>query len=91
MLLGSGLVLVFPSGQPQVAVQFETWILGSIAALRTDWLTPVMRALGAVGTGWSITILGWGMLALLIIFRRWRHLFTFFVAACSSRRMLSTF
>jgi tRNA A-37 threonylcarbamoyl transferase component Bud32 len=76
-------------GQPLVAAQLETWVLRSIASLRTDWLTPLMRVLGAVGTGWSITIVGWGMLALLIIFKRWRHLFTFF-ASLLVAGMLST-
>jgi len=65
-------------GQPLVAAQLETWVLRSIASLRTDWLTPGMRVLGAVGTGWSKPILGGGILVLLIVFRRWRHLFTFF-------------
>ena len=80
VLLVPALVAFAVRGQPLVAAQFETWVLTSIASLRTDWLTPVMRALGAVGTGWSITILGGGMLALLILFRRWRHLFTFFAS-----------
>jgi hypothetical protein len=65
-------------GQPLVAARLETWVLRSIASLRTDWLTPGMRVLGAVGTGWSKPILGGGLLVLLIVFRRWRHLFTFF-------------
>jgi tRNA A-37 threonylcarbamoyl transferase component Bud32 len=40
----------------------------------------VMRVLGTVGTGWSKPILGGGILVLLIVFRRWRHLFTFFAS-----------
>ena len=79
-LLVIALVAFILRGQPLVAAQFETWVLVSIASLRTDWLTPVMRVVGAIGAGWSITIVGWGMLALLIIFRRWRHLFTFFAS-----------
>jgi tRNA A-37 threonylcarbamoyl transferase component Bud32/membrane-associated phospholipid phosphatase len=67
-------------GQPLLAARFETWILRSIVSLRTDWLTPVMRVLGAGGTDWPKTVLGGGMLALLIVFRRWRHLFTFFAS-----------
>jgi tRNA A-37 threonylcarbamoyl transferase component Bud32 len=39
-----------------------------------------MRALSAVGTGWTATILGWGTVVLLLIFKRWRHLFTFLIA-----------
>jgi hypothetical protein len=79
-LLAVALVAFVLLGQPLVAARFETWVLRSIASVRADWLTPVMRVLGAIGTGWSITILGWGLLALLIVFRRWRHLFTFFAS-----------
>jgi tRNA A-37 threonylcarbamoyl transferase component Bud32 len=77
-LLAIALVGFVARGQPLLAVEFETWVLQSIASLRTDWLTSVMRVLAAVSSGWSISIIGWGMLALLILFRRWRHLFTFF-------------
>jgi tRNA A-37 threonylcarbamoyl transferase component Bud32/membrane-associated phospholipid phosphatase len=77
-LLAVALVAFVLRGQPLVAAQLETWVLRSIASLRTDWLTPGMRVLGAVGTGWSKPILGGGILVLLIVFRRWRHLFTFF-------------
>jgi tRNA A-37 threonylcarbamoyl transferase component Bud32/membrane-associated phospholipid phosphatase len=79
-LLALALVAFVQRGQPLVAAQGETRILRSIASLRTDWLTPGMRVLGAVGTGWSKPILGGGILVLLIVFRRWRHLFTFFAS-----------
>jgi tRNA A-37 threonylcarbamoyl transferase component Bud32 len=77
-VLAVALVAFAVRGQPLFAAEFETWVLRSIASLRADWLTPVMRALAALSSGWSISIVGWGMLALLIIFKRWRHLFTFF-------------
>ena len=79
-LLAVALVAFVLRGQPLVAAQLETWFLRSIASLRTDSLTPAMRVLGAVGTGWSKPILGGGILVLLIVFRRWRHLFTFFAS-----------
>jgi tRNA A-37 threonylcarbamoyl transferase component Bud32 len=79
-LLVVALVVFVLRGQPLVAGRIEGWVSVSMASLRTDWLTPVMRAAGAIGSGWSITIVGWSMLALLIIFRRWRHLFTFFAS-----------
>lgn len=88
-LLAVALVAFAVWGQPLAAGRLETGILRAIAALRADWLTPVMRVLGAVGTGWSITIIGWGMLALLVLFKRWRHLFTFF-ASLLVAGMLST-
>jgi tRNA A-37 threonylcarbamoyl transferase component Bud32 len=77
-LLAVALVAFVARGQPLLAAEFETGVLRSIASLRTDWLTSAMRVLAAIGSGWSISIVGWGMLALLITFKRWRHLFTFF-------------
>ena len=76
-LLAVALVALALWGQPLIAARFETWVLRSIASLRADWLTPAMRVLGAVGTGWSKPILAGGILVLLIVFKRWRHLFTF--------------
>jgi membrane-associated phospholipid phosphatase/tRNA A-37 threonylcarbamoyl transferase component Bud32 len=72
-------VLLSPQGQPLAAMHAETAVLRSVAALRADWLTPVMRALATLGTAWSVTILGWGLVAALIVFKRWRHLLTFLV------------
>src|SRR6266498_5450025 len=60
-------------------MHFEATVLRSVAALRAGWLTPVMRVFGALGTAWSVTILGWGLVAALIVFKRWRHLLTFLV------------
>ncbi|HZB50645.1 MAG TPA: phosphatase PAP2 family protein, partial [Mycobacteriales bacterium] len=79
-LLAVALAAFVLRGQPLLAARFETWVLRSVASLRTDWLTPPMRVLAAIGTGWSITVIGWGMLVLLIVVKRWRHLFTFFAS-----------
>ena len=76
-LVGGVLVWLFPRGQPQLSVQIETWVMRSVADLRADWLTPTMRALGAVGTGWTPTILGGVTVIVLIVFKRWRHLLVF--------------
>jgi len=78
VVLGAGLIWLFPQGhQPQVSVQIETWVMRTIADLRADWLTPTMRALGAAGTDWTLTILGGATVILLLVFKRWRHLFVF--------------
>ncbi|HEU4349984.1 MAG TPA: phosphatase PAP2 family protein [Actinoplanes sp.] len=78
-LLPVAVLLLSPQRQPLVATQVETWILRTIASLRTDWLTPVMRAISTAGAGWTVTILGWGLVVLLVVFKRWRHLVTFLV------------
>jgi tRNA A-37 threonylcarbamoyl transferase component Bud32 len=57
--------------------RIETWWLQQLAGIRTDWLTSVMRGIKVVGSGWGMTALGLGMVALLMIYRRWRHLLVF--------------
>jgi len=78
-LLPAAVVWLSPQGQPVAAMHAETAVLRSVAALRAGWLTPVMRVFAALGTAWSVTILGWGLVAGLIVFKRWRHLATFVV------------
>ena len=52
-------------------------ILRQIARLRTDWLTDVFLAVNRLILGWTVTVVAIGLIACLIAFRRWRHLFTF--------------
>ena len=78
-LFAIALVWLSPEDQPRAAMDAETAILRWFAALRTDWLTPPMRAVAALGTAWSVTILGGGLVLALIVFKRWRHLATFLV------------
>ncbi len=44
---------------------------------RTDVLTELADALHALGSQWFIRPLRWGAIAVLIIYKRWRHLFGF--------------
>ena len=55
----------------------DSAILRQIARLRTDWLTDVMNGIDRVGSGWAMTRRGLGLIVALMVFRRWRHLFTF--------------
>ena len=52
-------------------------ILRQIARLRTDWLTDVFDRVDRFASGWGITVVAIGLLIALMVFRRWRHLFTF--------------
>jgi hypothetical protein len=38
-----------------------------------------MRIVASLGTAWSVTILGGGLVLALIVFKRWRHLVTFLI------------
>jgi len=54
----------------------STWMLRQLAAIRTPWLTDVARdQCGGLWVGGSV--LGLSVVALLMVFRRWRHLLVF--------------
>jgi membrane-associated phospholipid phosphatase len=55
----------------------STWFLRRLADVRTPWLTDIATAIKAAGTGWGVTVLALSVVALTVIFRRWRHLFVF--------------
>ncbi|MDP9483991.1 MAG: hypothetical protein M3P84_12315, partial [Chloroflexota bacterium] len=58
-------------------VRTDAAILRAIARLRTDWLTDVMNGIDRLGSGWAMTTCGLGLIVALMVFRRWRHLFTY--------------
>jgi tRNA A-37 threonylcarbamoyl transferase component Bud32 len=55
-------------------------LLRGLARVRVDALTPVMRAMEALGSMWIIRPLLWVTIVVLVIFRRWRHLFVLLVS-----------
>jgi membrane-associated phospholipid phosphatase/tRNA A-37 threonylcarbamoyl transferase component Bud32 len=61
----------------RVTDQADAAILRSIARLRTGWLNETFRAIDRAATGWTMFVVGVVLLASIIVFRRWRHLFTF--------------
>jgi hypothetical protein len=57
--------------------QVDTAILRAIAEIRVSWLTDLFRAVDRIGLGWSFTVLALALIVTLLVFRRWRHLFTY--------------
>jgi tRNA A-37 threonylcarbamoyl transferase component Bud32/membrane-associated phospholipid phosphatase len=55
----------------------STWMLRQLAAIRTPWLSGVARGINAAGSGWGVTVIGLSLVALMMAFRRWRHLLVF--------------
>ena len=47
------------------------------AEARVPWLTDVMQELNLTTSRWTLRLLRWGTILVLIGFRRWRHLFVF--------------
>jgi tRNA A-37 threonylcarbamoyl transferase component Bud32 len=61
----------------RIADRADTWFLELVSHLRTSWLTRIVSGVDRVATGWATTMLALVVVALMIAFRRWRHLFTF--------------
>jgi hypothetical protein len=57
--------------------RFSTWFLQLLAGIRTPWLTDIAIWIKDVLSGWTVTVIGLLVVALLMVFRRWRHLLVF--------------
>ncbi|HEU4353968.1 MAG TPA: RIO1 family regulatory kinase/ATPase [Actinomycetota bacterium] len=55
----------------------DTAVLRFFAELRTPWLTDLALVVSALASRWTIRILRWMTIGILVIFRRWRHLVVF--------------
>jgi tRNA A-37 threonylcarbamoyl transferase component Bud32/membrane-associated phospholipid phosphatase len=58
-------------------LSFDLTLLEWVSQLRTLVLTDVMRGLHALGSLWTIRVLFWATVAVLLFTRRFRHLFVF--------------
>jgi tRNA A-37 threonylcarbamoyl transferase component Bud32/membrane-associated phospholipid phosphatase len=56
---------------------FDLSLLDWVVRLRTDALTEVMLTVHALGSRWTIRLLFWSTVLVLLVFRRFRHLFVF--------------
>jgi len=61
----------------RVEDRFSTWLLLRLADLRTPWLTSLANGIKVAGSSWGATALGLTAVALIMVFRRWRHLLVF--------------
>ena len=55
-------------------------VLRWLEDLRTATATTVMKALHALGSAWAIRPLRWATVLVLVVYKRWRHLFAGLVA-----------
>jgi tRNA A-37 threonylcarbamoyl transferase component Bud32/membrane-associated phospholipid phosphatase len=71
-------LLVFTVGRYGRGVAFsvaDSWMLERLAALRTPGLERVMLAVSALlGTIWTVKVLAWMTLVVLVVSKRFRHL-----------------
>jgi tRNA A-37 threonylcarbamoyl transferase component Bud32/membrane-associated phospholipid phosphatase len=60
-----------------VVLDADTAVIQWLAELRTSVLTNVMLAIHALGSRWTVRALFWATVVILLVFRRFRHLFVF--------------
>ena len=75
------LIAAFVASQPTrwlgMDDRVSTRVLLLLAWARTPWLTDVANGINTAGSGWGVTVLGVSVVALIMTFRRWRHLLVF--------------
>ncbi|MFL6294968.1 MAG: RIO1 family regulatory kinase/ATPase, partial [Actinomycetes bacterium] len=82
-LAATGVVLVLwllalaNSATNNYILSFDLTLLDWVSQLRTQVLTDVMRGVHALGSLWTIRVLFWATVAVLLFTRRFRHLFVF--------------
>jgi tRNA A-37 threonylcarbamoyl transferase component Bud32 len=79
LLLWALIALEFPA-ITRSTERADTLLLRAVAALRTGWMTSAAAFVDDLGSGYAITVLSLGLIASLLVLRRWRHLFTFLAA-----------
>jgi membrane-associated phospholipid phosphatase/tRNA A-37 threonylcarbamoyl transferase component Bud32 len=65
---------------PTVEQFFEKWDHTRqlwLTDLRRPWLTDVSQVVNWLAAAWTIRVLRWSVILVLVFFRRWRHLFVF--------------
>ena len=69
------LLFTVPIGPPfeRRESQFLIWLSG----FRTGWLTDVAKFLSGAGAEWPNRVARWAVIVVLVVFKRWRHLFVF--------------
>jgi tRNA A-37 threonylcarbamoyl transferase component Bud32/membrane-associated phospholipid phosphatase len=71
------LVALANSATNNYVLSFDLTLLEWVSQLRTLVLTDVMRGLHALGSLWMVRVLFWATVAVLLVTRRFRHLFVF--------------
>jgi tRNA A-37 threonylcarbamoyl transferase component Bud32/membrane-associated phospholipid phosphatase len=71
-------LLVFTAGRYGRGMSFtvvDNWVMQRLADLRTPGLSSFVRGLsGLIGSLWTVKVLAWTTLLVLVVYRRYRHL-----------------
>jgi membrane-associated phospholipid phosphatase/tRNA A-37 threonylcarbamoyl transferase component Bud32 len=71
-------LLVFAAGRYGRGMSFtvaDNWVVERLATLRTPGLTSLARGItGLLGSIWTIKVLAWTTLIILVVYKRYRHM-----------------
>jgi membrane-associated phospholipid phosphatase/tRNA A-37 threonylcarbamoyl transferase component Bud32 len=71
-------LLLFTAGRYGRGISFsvvDNWVVERLAALRTPGLTSFVRGLnGLLGSLWTVKVLAWSTLIVLVVYKRFRHM-----------------
>jgi membrane-associated phospholipid phosphatase/tRNA A-37 threonylcarbamoyl transferase component Bud32 len=70
-------VTLVSSWAQRVTDDVDAAILRALARRRVDWLSSAFRGIDRAATGWTMFVVAIALLVSMVVFRRWRHLFTF--------------
>ena len=90
---GTGLILWGAlSVRPGLAAvtALDLSVLGVVAELRTDVVTSAMLGVQAIGSQWTVRVVAWTTLAVLLAFRRFQHLAAYLTIVLGGALLSST-
>ena len=64
-------------------------VLHAVVAVRTAWLTDAMLHVNALASPWTARLAAWGTIAVLVAFRRFRHLAAYLAITLAAALLLS--
>jgi membrane-associated phospholipid phosphatase/tRNA A-37 threonylcarbamoyl transferase component Bud32 len=74
-----------------LVLQTDQAVVEWVAGMRTALLTELMQTVHALGTRWTIRVLFWSTVLVLLVLRRFRHLFVFLGATLAVTAVTSVF
>ena len=72
-----------------VITRADLAVLHAVAAVRTAWLTRLMLDVNALASPWTVRLLAFGTIAVLVAYRRFQHLAAYLVIFLAAVLLLS--
>jgi tRNA A-37 threonylcarbamoyl transferase component Bud32/membrane-associated phospholipid phosphatase len=64
-------------------------VLRAVATMRTAWVTRLMLDVNVLASPWTVRLVAWGTIAVLLAFRRFQHLVAYLVVVLAGALLVS--